>query len=160
MAIGWAVHQGPIRNAGGAELTGCCGIKHGRRRIPPTPAQDRCGRRAVRPPWLSTDRVRSGAPNMSGTPRFAPGLLPGVMRPPPPEAARGTKAPSAGALALKNHFSALLQREVRARLRRDEPAIIVCPPVAQPVPSGFCPGGLRRHFVLRGVAFPRRPLLL
>jgi hypothetical protein len=51
----------------------------------------------------------------------------------------------------------LLQCGVRARLRRDDPAIIACPPVAQPVPSGFCPGGLRRHFVLRCAAFRRRP---
>jgi hypothetical protein len=32
-----------------------------------------------------------------------------------------------------------------------------CPSVAEPVPSGFCPDGLRPHFVLRCLALPRRP---
>jgi hypothetical protein len=109
------------------------------------------GRATAMAKHLGRKHVRNGAFHSGVTPRGDAA----APRPKLPEAL--AKAPSAGALALKNHFGALLQRRVRARLRRDEPAIIVCPPVAQPVPSGFCSGGLQRHFVLRCVAFPRRP---
>jgi hypothetical protein len=136
-----------------------------------SPGQGPQPSRKHRPP-LRTDAGKAGAQTcperrvslQQPRPGFAgDGLYRGAVRGYSPGDAAGSrselpealaKAPSAGALTLKNHFAVFLQRGARARLRRDEPAITACP---QPVPSGFCQGGLRRHFVLRCVAFPWRP---